>query len=274
MGITGTAVSKEAADIVLAEDNFATIAAAIEEGRRIYDNLIKSLAFILPTNLGLGIILAAAVAFFPLLPSAGGLVPLMPVRPTQLLWVNLVSSVALSLPLAFEVNEPDSMRRPPRSPTTPLLGRFVIVRTATVALLMAGGALGLFLWEYWTEVERRGHEVALPEAQTMAVTTVTFFQIFYLLSSRSLRASLLEVGVFSNWTVFAGIGALLVLQAGFIYVPFMQAVFGTASLQPLAIAMSALVATLVLPLSWVERALRGRRRSPPRRACSDSRTTS
>ncbi len=258
MGITGTAVSKEAADVVLADDNFASIASAVEEGRRIYDNLLKSLAFVLPTNLGLGFILIAAVAFFPVLPIDGQLVPLMPVLPTQLLWVNLVASVALSLPLAFEVREPDAMRRPPRAPNSPILGRFVILRTLLVALLMAAGAVGLFLWEYWTEVPRYGHEVALREAQTMAVTTVVFFQIFYLFNCRSLRASVFQVGFFSNRTVFVGIGALLMLQAGFIYLPFMQDVFGTAALQPQALGLSALVAALVLPLISLEKALRNR----------------
>ena len=193
MGITGTAVSKEAADVVLADDNFASIASAVEEGRRIYDNLVKSLAFVLPTNLGLGLILVAAVAFFPVLPVDGQLVPLMPVLPTQLLWINLVASVALSLPLAFEVLEPDAMRRPPRDPASPILGRFVVVRTLLAALLMAAGSVGLFLWEYWSEVERVGHAVALREAQTMAVTTVVFFQVFYLLNCRSLRASVFQV---------------------------------------------------------------------------------
>ena len=258
MGITGTAVSKEAADVVLADDNFASIAAAVDEGRRIYDNLIKSLAFVLPTNLGLGFILIAAVGFFPVLPIDGQLVPLMPMLPTQLLWINLVTSVALSLPLAFEVREPDAMRRPPRSPHTPILGRFVIARTLLVALLMAAGALGLFLWEYWTEVPRQGHAVALREAQTMAVTTVVFFQIFYLFNCRSLRVSVFQVGFFSNPTAFLGIGALLLLQAGFMYLPFMQAIFGTAALQPEALALSALVAVIVLPLISVEKALRNR----------------
>jgi magnesium-transporting ATPase (P-type) len=117
MGITGTAVSKEAADVILADDNFASIASAVEEGRRIYDNLIKSLAFVLPTNLGLGLILILAVALFPVLSIGGALVPLMPALPAQLLWINLVTAVALSLPLAFEVSEPNSMRRPPRDPS-------------------------------------------------------------------------------------------------------------------------------------------------------------
>ncbi|HYG67386.1 MAG TPA: HAD-IC family P-type ATPase, partial [Anaeromyxobacteraceae bacterium] len=155
MGITGTAVTKEASDVVLADDNFATISAAVEEGRRIYDNLAKSLAFVLPTNLGLGLILIAGVLFFPVRELDGVLRPLMPMLPTQLLWVNLVASVALTLPLAFEVKERDVMLRPPRNPRAPVLGRFLVVRTVVTAVLMAAGAVGLFLWEYQREVAVR-----------------------------------------------------------------------------------------------------------------------
>jgi magnesium-transporting ATPase (P-type) len=259
MGITGTAVSKEAADVVLADDNFASIASAVEEGRRIYDNLIKSLAFILPTNLGLGFILIAAVAFLPTIPVEGELVPLMPMMPTQLLWINLVASVALSLPLAFEVSEPDVMSRPPRAPSSPVLGGFVLARTILVALVMAAGAVGLFLWEYWTEAPIWGHAIALREAQTMAVTTVVFFQIFYLVNCRSLRASAFRIGFFSNRTVFMGIALLLLLQTGFIYLPFMQQIFGTAALPPKAVGFSLLVASMIVPLITVEKALRSRR---------------
>jgi magnesium-transporting ATPase (P-type) len=114
MGITGTAVSIESADIVLADDNFASISAAVEEGRRVYDNLIKSLAFLLPTNLGLALILIYGIMFFPFDPVTKVL--LLPMLPTQLLWINLVAAVALALPLAFEVKEPDIMSRPPRRP--------------------------------------------------------------------------------------------------------------------------------------------------------------
>lgn len=259
MGITGTAVSKEAADVILADDNFASIASAVEEGRRIYDNLVKSLAFILPTNLGLGLILILAVAFFPVLSIGGELVPLMPALPAQLLWVNLVTSVALSLPLAFESREPNAMKRPPRDPNSHILGRFVIVRTVLVAMVMAAGAIGLFLWEYWTEVPHRGHAVALREAQTMAVTTVVLFQIFYLFKCRSLEASVFQVGFFSNRAVFLGVGILLILQAGFIFVPFMQAVFGTAALKVEALGLAALVAAIIFPLISVEKAIRNKR---------------
>ncbi|HYI02461.1 HAD-IC family P-type ATPase, partial [Hyalangium sp.] len=276
MGITGTAVSKEAADIVLTDDNFASIAAAVEEGRRVYDNLIKALAFVLPTNLGLALILAFSVAFFPVQQVAGELAPLMPMLPTQLLWINLVATIALALPLAFEAKELNVMRRPPRNPEQPVLSRFMVVRTGVAAVLMAAGAIGLFLWEYRSEVARIGHEVALREAQTTAVTTVILFQIFYMLMCRSLRGSIFKLGLFSNPTVFVGIGMLVLLQTGFIYLPFMQQVFGTAPLGWGSLGASALVAAVILPVIAAEKAWRSRRERvtrkegmPPRRVRVD-----
>jgi Ca2+-transporting ATPase len=257
MGITGTAVSKESADIVLTDDNFASIAAAVEEGRRVYDNLIKSLAFVLPTNLGLAMILMAAVAFFPFDPQTKDL--LLPMLPTQLLWINLVATVALALPLAFEAKELDVMRRRPRRPDAPVLSKFVLTRTFVAAFLMAGGAVGLFLYEYWTELNRGvAADVALAEAQTMAVTTVILFQIFYMLNCRSLKDSILKIGLFSNWTIYLGIGGLVVLQLLFIYAPFMNALFGTHPLAVSELFKSLAVAAIVLPVISAEKWWRNR----------------
>ncbi|QRK07070.1 HAD-IC family P-type ATPase [Archangium violaceum] len=266
MGITGTAVSKESADIILTDDNFASIAAAVEEGRRVYDNLIKSLAFVLPTNLGLALILIVGVGFFPILRVAGEREPLLAMLPTQLLWINLVATVALALPLAFEAREPNLMQRMPRHPDAPVLSGFVVMRTVMVAVLMCAGATGLFLWEYNAEVGRLGHELALSEAQTMAVTTVIMFQIFYLLNCRSLRDSFFRIGVFSNPFVYLGIAMLVLLQLGFIYLPFMQAVFNTAPLSLEALGLCALVGAIVLPVISVEKWLRSRRAQDDRGA--------
>ncbi len=264
MGITGTSASKEASAIVLADDNFASIAAAVEEGRRVYDNLVKPLAFVLPTNLGLALILMWAVAFFPFVEAThvvGGVTLtvrelLLPMAPTQLLWINLVAAVALALPLAFEAKESDVMRRPPRNPTAPVLSGFLVVRTFVVAILMTSGAIGLFLYEF-----RAAGDSGLPalaKAQTMAVTTVIMFQIFYLLNCRSLRDSILKIGVFSNKTVFAGIAAVLVLQALFVYAPFMHAIFASAPLPAGDVLLSILVGALILPVIGLEKWWRNR----------------
>ena len=259
MGITGTSVSKEAAGIVLADDNFASIAAAVEEGRRVYDNLIKSLAFVLPTNLGLALILMWAVAFFPfvdvtyLIDGATQTVRelLLPMAPAQLLWINLVAAVALALPLAFEAKEPDLMSRPPRDPSAPVLSGFLITRTFVAAILMTAGAIGLFLFEF--RAAPGGGPEALATAQTMAVTTVIMFQIFYLLNCRSLQNSILSIGMFSNKTVFVGIAAIIALQGMFIYAPFMHAIFASAPLAPVDVLASILVGAVILPVVGLEK---------------------
>ena len=251
MGITGTDVSKESADVVLTDDNFATIAAAVEEGRRVYDNLRKALAFLLPTNLGEALIILLAVAFFPV--TAAGQA-LLPITPVQILWINLVAAVALGLPLAFEAKEPNVMSRPPLDPKRQILDRFLFVRTALVGLLMTAGAIGVFAWRYFG-VSGGG----LAEAQTAAVTTVILFQIFYLFQCRSLRGSALEIGLFSNRWIYAGIGAILVLQLGFVHLPFMNVLFGSAPLSLAAWGQSLLVGALVLPVVGLEKAIRRRR---------------
>ena len=257
MGLAGTAVARQAADMVLTDDNFASIAAAIEEGRRVYDNLIKSLAFVLPTNLGLALILLCAVAFFPFDPQSGEL--LLAMSPLQLLWINLVATVSLALALAFEAPEPDVMRRPPRAPGTPVLSRFVVFRTALVAALMTAGGVGTFLWDYHRDLARGLTQAdALAEAQTLAVTTIILFQIFYLLNCRSLRDSFFTLGVFKNPAIYAGIGLLLVLQAAYVYLPFMQTAFGSAALSLEAWLAAAGVGALILPIVTIEKWLHRR----------------
>lgn len=229
MGITGTSVSKESSDIVLANDNFASISAAVEEGRRVYDNLLKSLAFLLPTNLGLAFILVYGIMFFPFNPVTKEL--LLPMLPTQLLWINLVAAVALALPLAFEVMEPNVMRRPPRKPDEPLFNAFVTFRVVFVSLLMTLGTILVFNWHYARSLDQNVEpQLALAEAQTLAVTFVIVFQIFYMINCRSLKKSVLKIGVFSNKFVFWGIGTVALLQAVYIYTPVMQQVFGTSPL--------------------------------------------
>lgn len=275
MGITGTSVAKEAAEIVLTDDNFASITAAVEEGRRVYDNLIKSLAFVLPTNLGLAMILMTAVAVFPfadVVRTVDGEARvvrelLLPMLPAQILWINLVATVALALPLAFETREKNVMRRPPRQPDEPVLSGFVIARTFVAASLMCAGATGLFYWEYQRElplIGSPGYEGlteanVLAQAQTMAVTTVILFQIFYLLNCRSLRHSLRSLGVFSNKTIFVGIGSLLVLQGAFVYAPFMHRVFDSAPLKPLDLLWAAAIGAIILPVITIEKWDRTRR---------------
>jgi magnesium-transporting ATPase (P-type) len=132
MGLTGTALAREAADIVLTDDRFSSIAAAIEQGRRVYDNpQRRAIAFVLPTNLGEALVLVVAVLFFPFVDGQ----PLLPVSPTQVLWINLIATVALALPLAFEPCDADLMQRPPRPSGTPVVTRLLLARTVLVIAL-------------------------------------------------------------------------------------------------------------------------------------------
>ena len=257
MGITGTAVSKDASDIVLADDNFASISAAVEEGRRVYDNLIKSLAFLLPTNLGLAFILIYGIIFFPFDPLTKAL--LLPMQPAQLLWINLVAAVTLALPLAFEAKEADIMHRPPRRPSAPLFSPFVIFRVVLVSILMTAGTVALFSVEYFGALRAGvGEESALRVAQTMAVTFVIMFQIFYMVHCRSLKDNLLTIGLFSNPTVFVGIGAILVLHLFFVYLPISQRIFGTTALGYDKFGLAAAAAFAIFPLISLEKWIRNR----------------
>jgi magnesium-transporting ATPase (P-type) len=253
MGRAGTAAAKEAADIVLGDDNFATIRAAIEEGRRVYDNLVKAMAFALPTNVGEALIVLVAVVAFPVL---GGQ-PILPIEPVQILWINLVAAVSLALPLAFETHEPGLMRRPPRDPREPLLSRLVVARTVYVGSLMAAIAIGLFLLDAPPDAVSGSPDLA--RAQTLAVTSVAFFQIFYLLTCRTLTAPVRSVGWTSNRYVFAGIAALLVFQAAFVHLPVMHALFRTADLTVTDWLRATLAGAVVVPVVGAEKAWRRRR---------------
>ncbi len=237
MGRGGTAAAKEAADMVLADDDISTLRAAIEEGRRAYDNLVKALAFVLPTSIGQALIVAVAVLFF----AAGEL----PVSPVQILWINLIVAVALALPLAFEAPEPDVMSRPPRAPGTPLLDRPLLVRTLLVSATLTAVALGLF----WL-VRHQG--LSLARAQTTAVTGAVVLQAFYLLACRSLTRSNRELGRWSNPSVYVGIVVVFGLQALFVYAPFMQAVFGSAPIGLRELASAAAAAVVILPVAGAE----------------------
>ena len=181
----------------------------------------------------------------------------------------MVVAVTLALPLAFEALEPDAMNRPPKDPKAQIIDRLVLGRTIGVGLLMAAGGIGLFLFEYYGQTGRGvATNLALAEAQTMAVTTIVFLQIFYLLNSRSLLYSVLEVGLWTNKWIYVGIGILLALQVGFVYLPFMNTLFGSAPLSPLEWIETLVVGLIVLPVISLEKWLR-KRRAPSKEQESD-----
>jgi calcium-translocating P-type ATPase len=259
MGVTGTAVAREAADIVLADDRFSTIAAAVEEGRRVYDNLQKAIAFVLPTNLAEALVLLIAVLTFPFVDGE----PLLPASPTQILWVNLIATVTLALPLAMEPPEPELMARPPRPPGSPVVTRFLVGRTILVSAFMTAASVALFLAHH-DALRARGvpsHQ-AVAEAQTLVITTIVLFQVVYVLQCRSLRRTVFAIGVWTNPWVWAGIAAILALQAAFIYLPAAHDVFGSAPLDASAWLEAAATAAILVPAVAVEEAVR-RRYAPP-----------
>lgn len=241
MGKKGTEVSKEAAEMVLADDNFATIAHAVEEGRTVYDNLKKSILFILPTNGGEALSVLAAIAFGRMLP----------ITPVQILWVNMVTAVTLALTLAFEPAEHDVMQRQPRQAGEALLSRLLIWRIAFVSLILVSGTFGLYVW-----YSESGS--SLEYARTIAVNTLVMFEIFYLFNSRFFIDNVISRrGFTGNIYIYYAIAILLVLQLLFTYTPPFQMLFATTAITlqdwGLILVVSVSVLFLVELEKWVIR---------------------
>ncbi len=210
MGITDTEVSKEAADMVLTDDNFSSIEAAIEEGRGVFDNLIKFITWTLPTNLGEGLVIFTAVIL--------GIT--LPILPVQILWINMTTAVLLGLMLAFEPKEPGIMDRPPRDPSSSILSGVLVLRICLVGVLLLIGSFGLFEWELL-------HGESDAAARTAAVNVFVIGELFYLFNCRSLTYSMFALGVFSNRWLLGGVGAMVALQLLFTYLPGMNRAFSS-----------------------------------------------
>ena len=211
MGVTGTEVAKEAADMVLTDDNFSSIEAAVEEGRGVFDNLTKFIVWTLPTNLGEGLVILTAVF----------LGVTLPILPVQILWINMTTAGFLGLALAFEPKEPGIMLRPPRAPNAPILTRIVIFRITLVSLLMLGAAFWVFAWE-----QRVG--ATLTEARTAAVNVFVMIELFYLFNCRSLKKTIFQLGFLSNLWVLGGAASMFLLQIAYTYLPVMNRLFQSA----------------------------------------------
>ncbi|MCR9123566.1 MAG: cation-transporting P-type ATPase [Phyllobacteriaceae bacterium] len=237
MGNKGTEAAKEASEIVLADDNFATIAAAVKAGRTVYDNLKKAIIFLLPVNGGESLSLVAAILL--------GLT--LPITPLQILWVNMVSSVLLAMTLAFEASERGVMARAPRPASEPILSPFVLWRVGFVSVLFMAGIFGKFAL-----AQVQGSSVE--EARTIAVNTLVVMEIFYLFSVRYLgEPSLTLRGLFGTRPVLIAITAVTALQFLFTYAPFMAAFFDTRPLSLLQGAQIVLVGVAVLVILELEK---------------------
>ena len=243
MGLKGTEAAKEAAEMVLADDNFATIAQAVEEGRTVYDNLKKAITFILPTNGGEAMTIIAAIL----------LERLLPITPVQILWVNMITAVTLALALAFEPPETDVMKRPPRRADEPILSRFLIWRIVFVSTILLIGTFGIFLWE-------RSQGASLEFARTMAVNTLVMFEAFYLFNTRFLRRSVLNAeGLLGNRVALGAVALVIVFQLLFTYAPPMQTLFQTQALPLESWFAIVVIASSVLFLVEAEKWLTRRR---------------
>jgi len=225
MGIKGTEAAKEAAEMVLLDDNFASIVNSVHEGRTVYDNIRKVIAWTLPTNGGEALTVIAAIAF--------GFV--LPMSAVQILWINLVTSVTLGLVLAFEPAEPGVMRRPPRPPQAPLLSPFLLWRVALVSFLFVGAALAMFF-----HALARGED--LETARTLVVNMLVVMEIFYLFNVRYLHmTSITPRGGLGTPAVLIALTAVIVAQLAFTYAPFMQRWFAT---RPVSLADGAMIVAI------------------------------
>ncbi len=214
MGIKGTEVTKEAAEMVLADDNFASITAAVREGRTVYNNIEKAILFMLPTNVAQALVVMSAIFVgFTL-----------PITAPQILWVNMVTSVALGLVISFEPHEMDVMRRLPRAVARPLVDGFGVWRIVFVGLALLALTLTAFFWV-------KSQNAADDLARTVAVNALVVGQVFYLLNSRyKLDSSLSLRAHGGNPYLPLGIGAVVVLQLLFTYAPPLQALFDTQAM--------------------------------------------
>ncbi len=211
MGFGGTEVAKEAADMILTDDDFATIEAAIEEGRGVFDNLTKFIVWTLPTNMGEGLVILTAIV----------LGTALPIVPVQILWINMTTAIALGMMLAFEPKEGGIMQRPPRDPRRPLLTGTLLIRILTVSSLLVGGAWWLFEWE-------QANGATLDEARAAALNLFVTVEAFYLFTCRSLTHSVWHIGLFSNRWIIGGVAVQALGQLALTYLPFMNTIFQTA----------------------------------------------
>jgi len=211
MGRKGTEAAKEAAEMVLIDDNFASIIHAVEEGRTVFDNLKKSILVLLPTSIGEALTILAAVL----------LVQALPITPVQILWVNMITAVTLGIALAFEPTESNVMKRPPRTPGAPILSPFLTWRIVFVSLLLLVGTFGLFKWEL-------AFGASLDAARTIAVNTLVAGEIAYLFNCRRITdKSWTRDGLFGSRPVLIAVTLVVGFQLLFTYLPVMQALFQT-----------------------------------------------
>jgi magnesium-transporting ATPase (P-type) len=226
MGITGTEVSKEAADMVLADDNFASIVNAVEEGRHAWKNLEKAILYTLPTNGGQALLVMGAVLLAPIVVLFSLRLPLEPI---QILWVNLFDSVFLTMPLMMEPKEKGLLDAQPRSPKEKIANRLFFIRVGLVSVAMAG--TGFIVFYYFGSQAISGsviNELLLTQAQTAALISVVMVHVGFIFTARSTYNSAFTFSPFTNKWVLWGVGITLAINLAIVYLPFLNSLFRTA----------------------------------------------
>jgi Ca2+-transporting ATPase len=232
MGRTGTEVTREAADMVLADDNFASIVAAVREGRGIFDNIRKTLVYLLSGNTGeLAVMLVAALAGLPL-----------PLLPLQLLWINVVTDGLPALALVVDPVEEDVLQRPPRHPDEPMLGRQQWQFIVMTGLLLAAVTLGVFIWALKTRDP--------VEARNLAFSVLVFGELFRAFAARSTTRVFWEVGVFTNLRLLGVVVVSVLMQLAIHQLPAAEMMFGIRPLSAADCALTVLVA--LIPVTAIE----------------------
>jgi Ca2+-transporting ATPase len=248
MGVTGTEVAKEAADMVLTDDNFASIESAVQEGRGIFDNITKFLTWTLPTNFGEAMVILVSTLI-------GVSLPILPV---QILWVNMTTALILGMMLIFEPKELDIMQRPPRNPKSSILSNHSIRRIFIVSGIIM---LSVFVMFEWNQ-QKAGS--TLEESMTIAVNMIVMIEITYLLNCRSLTEPLIRIGLFSNKYIIIGIIIMVSLQIAYTYLPEMNLLFKSAPISLEAWMMIIVISIISFLIIEIEKWIGRKRNSYPK----------
>lgn len=238
MGIKGTDVAKDSADMILTDDNFATMSSAIKEGRRIFDNIKKSILYLLPISFSEGLIVAYAILTKQEIP----------LQPTQLLWINMVSAITIQFALIFEPAEEGIMKRKPRKTGSKLMSRHDVFQMTYVAILIAAVSLMI---DAFLNNQGAGEVIS----STTMVNTLIIGKIFYLFNIRTPKLALSKE-LFSNSKVFVFVGLMLVLQLFLTYVPFMQDIFYTGAIGMYEWGLAILAGAVVLLVTEIDKLIR------------------
>jgi Ca2+-transporting ATPase len=247
MGITGTDVAKGASDMVLTDDNFASIVAAVEEGRSIFANIQRFLRYLLPSNVGEVLVMFLGVLFAGVLglePEAGSAV-VVPLLATQILWINLLTDAGPALALGVEPADPAVMGRPPRDPRSRVISGWMWADIVLVGAVMAAGTLGVMDWALPGGLVSAPEPRGLRHAQTLAFTTLVFYSVFQALNARFQDRSAFHRPLANRW-LWIALAAALGLQVAVVYAPFLQAAFRTVPLRAGDWLLCAAVASSVL----------------------------